>query len=75
MLSLAADANRTNRLTGQVVRLMFLGSVVRLQISIGKTLLSCDTFTNPSLVLPREGEQVSVYFSPESVLILKRLIA
>lgn len=75
MLSLAADANRVNRLTGQVVRLMFLGSVVRLQISIGKTLLSCDTFTNPSLVLPREGEHVSVYFSPESVLILKPLIA
>jgi putative spermidine/putrescine transport system ATP-binding protein len=74
MLSLVADENRTNRLIGKVVRAMFLGSVVRLQISIGKTLLSCDTFTNPRLVLPTEGEQISVYFSPESVLILKHVI-
>jgi len=75
MLSLVADENRTNRLIGKVVRVMFLGSVVRLQISIGKTLLSCDTFTNPRLVLPMEGEQIAVYFSPESVLILKHVIS
>lgn len=71
MLSLSTGEERTNQLMGRVVRATLLGSVVRIQISLGKTLLSCDVFNNPHLLLPREGEQITVYFSPESVLILK----
>jgi putative spermidine/putrescine transport system ATP-binding protein len=69
-LSLVPGGGQTNQLKGKVVRSTLLGSVVRVQVAVGQHLVSCDVFNTPHLLLPQGGEEVTLYFSPESVLVL-----
>ncbi|MGB9694984.1 MAG: ABC transporter ATP-binding protein [Caldisericaceae bacterium] len=74
MFSITPDEKCDNRLVGTVVRVTLLGSVVRVQLSIGKSVVSCDTFNNPRLILPKEGDKAAIYFSSENVLVLRHLL-
>lgn len=55
-----------NALKGRVESILFLGSVVRLRIDVGGTLLSVDLFNERRLILPRSGDEVVVSFPEHS---------
>lgn len=59
-----------NELPATVETINFLGSIVRLDLKVGEQKLSLDEFNSPHLVLPKVGEQVTVYFPPEVCLIM-----
>ena len=62
----------TNHLTGAIEDITFLGSIVRVRMSLpgeGGTLMF-DTFNNPRLALPQHGDPVRVSFAREAVLVL-----
>jgi putative spermidine/putrescine transport system ATP-binding protein len=56
----------TNSLAATVENIKFLGSVVRLVARAGQNVVSADSFNTPSLALPRIGEEVKLWFAPES---------
>ena len=59
-----------NHLAGILSNVIFLGSIVRLVVSTGKSELLIDTFNNPHLTLPAPGEAVTVGFAPEACVLL-----
>ncbi|MGL4648320.1 MAG: ABC transporter ATP-binding protein, partial [Caldilineaceae bacterium] len=61
-----------NRLKGTLETVNFLGSIVRLQIRMGETILLLDEFNNPSLALPAVGAPVTVQFGREACLVLEK---
>lgn len=69
--SFAADPMKDNVVDCTIENITFLGSVVRIQISIGKTKFNMDTFNNPFLDLPAIGAQEQVMCSKEAVLVLR----
>jgi len=69
-LSFAADGKKTNVVTCAVENITFLGSIVRVQLRLGESLLYMDTFNNPFLELPKLGDKTEITFSAEAVLVL-----
>ena len=59
-----------NVLPAMIEQITFLGSVVRVKLQLGTQHLLADLFNNPSLVLPKLGENVTIHFSPEACRIL-----
>ena len=71
MLSMGEKGGE-NRLAATVQDVTFLGSVVRIRVQPADGLVvSVDTFNDPHLTVPTAGEQVTVSFPPEAVLILE----
>jgi putative spermidine/putrescine transport system ATP-binding protein len=68
--SFAADPLKDNVVDCIIENITFLGSVVRIQISIGNTKFNMDTFNNPFLELPSIGAKEKVMCSKEAVLVL-----
>ncbi|MCC6300848.1 MAG: ABC transporter ATP-binding protein [Anaerolineales bacterium] len=68
--SFAAEPMKDNVVECTVENITFLGSVVRIQISIGNTKFNMDTFNNPFLELPAIGAKEKVMCSKEAVLAL-----
>lgn len=68
--SFAAEPKKDNVVDCTVENITFLGSVVRIQIKIGKTKFNMDTFNNPFLELPAIGATEKVMCSKEAVLVL-----
>jgi putative spermidine/putrescine transport system ATP-binding protein len=66
----AAEPMKDNVVDCIIENITFLGSVVRIQISIGNTRFNMDTFNNPFLDLPAIGAQEKVMCSKEAVLVL-----
>ncbi|BAL81567.1 ABC transporter ATP-binding protein [Caldisericum exile] len=64
------DENSTNSLEGTVSKVTFMGAIVRIKVKLGDSVVSCDTFNNPSLELPEIGDKIKIYFSKEDLLIL-----
>ncbi len=69
MISLSNGHPDSNRLTGTVTNVAFLGSIVRVFLRIGESELFLDTFNNPRRALPRAGERISVWFPREACLV------
>ena len=69
---LKLEGERENRLNGVVERISFLGSIVRLQIRVGDSLVLLDAFNNPHLKLPENGSAVTIRFGPEACLVLEK---
>ena len=67
----------SNRLTGTVEDVSFLGSIVRTRLRLDDrgTTLSLDTFNDPGLTAPAIESQVTVSFPPEACLVLGRQTA
>jgi putative spermidine/putrescine transport system ATP-binding protein len=78
MVSLADDGTGENRLTGRVVDVSFLGSIVRIRIGLGAggngaeagPVVVLDEFNEPTLKLPQIDETVTVTFPHEGPLVL-----
>ena len=68
--SFLSEGKKENVLEGKVENITFLGSVVRVQMTIGKALFHMDTFNRPSLILPKTGENIQVTCSNKAVLVL-----
>jgi putative spermidine/putrescine transport system ATP-binding protein len=68
--SFAAEPMKDNIVEATIENITFLGSVVRIQISIGNTKFNMDTFNNPFLELPAIGAKEKVMCSKEAVLVL-----
>ena len=69
-LSFASDQKKANVVDATIENITFLGSVVRIQVTIGKTKFNMDTFNNPFLELPKVGSVEQVTCSREAVLVL-----
>ena len=68
--SFASDGKKANVVDCRIENITFLGSVVRIQVMIGKTKFNMDTFNNPFLDLPKLGDLDQVTCSRQAVLIL-----
>ena len=68
--SFAVDGKKANVLDCRIENITFLGSVVRIRVTIGDTKFNMDTFNNPFLELPEIGAMDEVTCSKEAVLIL-----
>jgi len=69
-LSFASEQKKANVVDATIENITFLGSVVRIQLTIGNTKFNMDTFNNPFLDLPNIGAKDQVTCSKESVLVL-----
>lgn len=69
-LRLSATGTAENTLPGCVESISFLGAIVRINISVGDTLLFLDEFNHPHLTLPEIGAPVTLYFPREACLVL-----
>ena len=63
-------AEGSNQLNGTVESVTFLGSIVRVRVDLGRSLISVDLFNERTLTLPKVGEQVTVNFPPHACWIL-----
>lgn len=70
IISLEQNGPAQNQFHVKVEMIAFLGSVVRIQVRLGKNLFFFDTLNNPQTVPPKVGDEVTVYFSREAELIL-----
>jgi putative spermidine/putrescine transport system ATP-binding protein len=69
-VSLANGAAGANHLQGTVEEVSFLGSVVRIRVRFGDSAVSLDTFNKPSEPPPERGQEVSVSFARDALLLL-----
>ena len=56
-------------LTGTVAAVTFLGSVLRVQVSVGDTTIALDTFNRVNRRPPRAGEACTVHFDSASLIL------
>ena len=70
-ITLNGAAADRNRLSGTIEEVNFLGAVVRIRVRFARVAVSLDTFNNPGQPPPQRGQQVTVSFAPEDVLILE----
>ncbi len=65
------EAGGSNRLTGRVEDVSFLGSIVRTRILIAEGIsVSLDQFNDPALAATGIGDTVTISFPPEATLVL-----
>ena len=69
-LRLSGTGSGENTLPGRVESISFLGSIVRINITVGETTLLLDEFNHPHLTLPAVGAPVTLYFPREACLVL-----
>jgi putative spermidine/putrescine transport system ATP-binding protein len=70
-LNFVSVERKVNVLDCTIENITFLGSVVRIQVTIGSNRFNMDTFNNPFLELPKIGAKEQVTCSREAVLVLK----
>jgi putative spermidine/putrescine transport system ATP-binding protein len=70
-VSLNGAGGERNRLAGRIEEVNFLGSVVRVRVRLQESAVSLDTFNNPNAPPPKHGEDVTVSFAPEDILVLE----
>jgi putative spermidine/putrescine transport system ATP-binding protein len=68
--SFASEEKKANIIDCTIENITFLGAIVRIQVLIGQTKFSMDTFNNPFLELPRIGDRTQITCSREAVLVL-----
>jgi putative spermidine/putrescine transport system ATP-binding protein len=72
MVSLGEGLADSNILRGEVADVSFLGSIVRIQISIADgVVVTLDEFNEPTLVLPKLRESIAISFPAEGPLVLE----
>ncbi len=70
-INFLASEKKANILDCTIENITFLGSVVRIQVSVGANRFHMDTFNNPFLELPKIGDKDQVTCSKEAVLVLR----
>jgi len=69
-LGFVSEGNKANLLDCSIENITFLGSIVRIQVSLGKSTFFVDTFNNPRLELPKIGDKLQISCSREAILVL-----
>ena len=59
-----------NSLTGKVELVAFLGSVVRVHLKLGNSVVTLDALNERKLVLPKVGENLTVSFPPHGCWVM-----
>jgi putative spermidine/putrescine transport system ATP-binding protein len=59
-----------NKLTGKVESVAFLGSVVRIHLKLGESVVTLDALNERKLVLPKVGEELTVSFQPHGCWVM-----
>ena len=72
MASLGEGPDGSNRVSGKVVDVSFLGSIVRIRASLSETgpVVVLDEFNEPTLKLPTIGDTVTISFPTDGPLVL-----
>ena len=68
--SFASEQKKANVLDATIENITFLGSIVRIQVTMGNVKFYVDTFNNPFLELPKVGDKTQITCSREAVLVL-----
>jgi putative spermidine/putrescine transport system ATP-binding protein len=68
-LSFISEGKKANLLDCSIENITFLGSIVRIQVGLGKANFYVDTFNNPYLELPKIGDKAQITCSREAVLV------
>ena len=76
-ISLGEGGAGSNRLTGTVEDVNFLGSIVRIRVRLSEdqageppSIVALDTFNEPHLKVPDVGQPVTISFPPEASFVL-----
>jgi putative spermidine/putrescine transport system ATP-binding protein len=69
-VSLGRRDDRRNTLSGTIEGVSFLGSVIRVRMSLGGNSISLDTFNDPASPPPVPGRQAEISFSPGDAIVL-----
>ena len=69
MIALRNGTEANNHLQGVVAGVVFLGAIVRFHVRLGGAEIMVDTFNNPHLALPGQGEVVTLGFPPEACIL------
>jgi putative spermidine/putrescine transport system ATP-binding protein len=69
-ISLGHRSGNDARLSGEIVEVHFLGSVIRIRVSIGGSTVSLDTFNSPASPPPKVGDKAEVSFAAGDLLVL-----
>jgi putative spermidine/putrescine transport system ATP-binding protein len=69
-ISLGARPGNDATLNGEITDVHFLGSVIRVRVGVGGSVVSLDTFNSPSAPPPRIGERADISFAAKDVLVL-----
>jgi putative spermidine/putrescine transport system ATP-binding protein len=64
-----------NEIRGTITDVNFLGAVVRIRVRIAESSIELDTFNSATTPPPKTGEQVTLTFAPEDVLMLEAAAA
>jgi putative spermidine/putrescine transport system ATP-binding protein len=72
MVSLGDGPDGSNSVTGKVADVSFLGSIVRIRVSLGESgpVVVLDEFNEPTLSLPAIGDTVTISFPTDGPLVL-----
>ncbi|NUM45485.1 MAG: ABC transporter ATP-binding protein [Anaerolineales bacterium] len=68
--SFVSEQKKANVIDCKIENIVFLGAIVRVQVSVGTSIFYMDTFNNPFLELPKIGAKEQVTCSKEAVLVL-----
>ena len=66
-----AQEKKANIVDCTIENINFLGSIVRIEVKVGKTNFIVDTFNNPFLDLPNIGDKDQITCSRKAVLVLE----
>ena len=70
-ISLGERTGGDTRLAGQIADVHFLGSVIRVKVAVGGSVVSLDTFNNPSSPPPEIGQPTEISFAASDLLVLR----
>jgi putative spermidine/putrescine transport system ATP-binding protein len=68
---LNGEGGGRNEIRGTIDEVSFLGAVVRIRVRIAENSISLDTFNSATTPPPKRGDQVTLSFAPEDVLMLE----
>ena len=66
----ADEPGHDAKLPGEIADVHFLGSVIRVKVGVGGSMVSLDTFNNSTTPPPKVGEPASITFTSRDVLVL-----
>nr|WP_315426756.1 ABC transporter ATP-binding protein [uncultured Albidiferax sp.] len=72
-IALEAPAPGRNSLAATVEEVNFLGAVVRIRVRMGAVAISLDVFNDPHRTLPQRGENITLGFSFDNLLVLEEV--
>ena len=68
-VSLTDPGGERNRMRGTIEDVSFLGAVMRIRVRLSTSAIYLDTFNNPGVAPPERGQEVTVGFAHDDVLV------